>query len=145
MLRRSKRINNDYTCKKIEYLTNELKIFKNKTQQERIKFLNQYYIFSYLNFYGLRHYIHNTTNGKENSFIIHIKTLEKKGFIFLDEIRQLDFVDFKLVKALKQNIVKTCKKIRNYIDRYNNDKKETYILLSCRIGFDLMKHIKSYL
>jgi hypothetical protein len=47
MLRRSKRINNDYTCKKIEYLTNELKIFKNKTKQERIKILNQYYIFNY--------------------------------------------------------------------------------------------------
>ena len=53
MLRRSKRINNDYTCKKIEYLTNELKIFKNKTKQERIKILNQYYIFSYLNFSSL--------------------------------------------------------------------------------------------
>ena len=145
MLRRSKRINDDYTCKKIEYLTNELKIFKNKTKQERIKILNQYYIFTYLNFYGLRHYIHNTTNGKENSFIIHIKALEEKGFIFLNEIREPDFGHFKLVKALKQNIVKTCKKIRKYIDSYNNDKKETYILLSCRIGFDLMKHIKSYL
>jgi hypothetical protein len=145
MLRRSKRINDDYTCKEIEYLTNEVKIFKTKTTQERIKILNQYYIFTYLNFYGLRHYMHNTTNGKENSFIIHIKTLEEKGFIFLDQIRELDNGHFKLVKALKQNIVKTCKKIRKYIDTYNNDKKEAYILLSCRIGFDLMKHIKSYL
>ena len=56
-----------------------------------------------------------------------------------------DNQDIKSSEALKRIIVKTCNKISNYIDTYNIKKTEAFILLSSKIGIDIVKHITSYL
>ena len=63
----------------------------------------------------------------------------------MDELTQPDNQHIKSSKAFKRIIVKTCDKIKNYMDTYNNEKKEAFILLSSKIGIDIVKYVKSYL
>ena len=150
MLRHSERISNNYKSmpyNKLKHLTdayqNNMK--KNGTKNNRIYILKLLYNTVYSEFYEIRYDIHNTTAKKEDFFIHFIKTLEKKGRVLLDELTQPDNQGITSSKALTQIILKTGNKIRKYIDTYNNEKKEAFILLSSFIGIDIVKNIQSYL
>lgn len=150
MLRRSERISNNkkiisYT--KLTRLTDAFQnnIRKNGTKNNRIYILNLLYNTVYNEFYEIRYDIHKTTTKKEDFFIHLIKAFEKRGIVILDELTQPDNQVIKSSKALNRIILKTGCKIRKYIDKYNNEKKEAFILLSSKIGIDIVKNIKSYL
>lgn len=149
MLRRSDRISNYKTMPytKLKHLTDEFKnnMIKNGTKNNRIYILNLIYKTVYNEFYEIRYDIHKTTSKKEDFFIHLIKSFEKRERVLLDELAQPDNQGIKSSKALKRIILKTGSKIRNYIDTYNNEKKEALILLSSKIGIDIVKSIKSYL
>jgi hypothetical protein len=131
---------------KYEILTDEF--IKNKTKitkQKRINIINQIYNIVHNEFYEIRHHYHQRNSEKEEAFIHLLKSLQESGEVLLDELTEPDNQDIKSSKALKRIVVKTRNKINNYIDTYNNEKKEAFILLSSKIGIDIVKHVTSYL
>jgi len=149
MLRRSERNLHHYQLTsfyKIKHLTdmfqNNMK--KNGTKDHRIYILNLLYNTVYSEFYDLRCDIHKKTNKKEEFFIHLLKTKKKRETVLLYELSQPDN-QCKSSKILERIIIKTSDKIRKYIDTYNNERKEAFILLSSKIGIDMVKNITSYL
>jgi hypothetical protein len=148
MLRRSERISNNSepSWGKLRNLTDVF--IKNKTEitkKERMNIINKIYNIVHNEFYEIRHYCHQRESKKEEAFIHLLKSFKESGEVLLDQLTEPDNEDIKSSKALKRIIVKTRNKINNYIDTYNNEKKETFILLSSKIGIDLVKHVKYYL
>jgi hypothetical protein len=147
MLRRSERILNERssmgTIEKLRHLIGVFEnIKKNGPKNHRIFILNLLYNTVYNEFYEMRHDIHKSNVEKEENFINLIKTFESREKVLLNELQLEVNVN---AKSLKKIIIKTGNKIRKYIDNYNSEKKEAFILLSSRIGSDLVRHIRSYL
>ena len=146
MLRRSERISDKYQSQSFYKIKDLTCMFQKKTTKKyRINILNKIYNIVHNEFYEIRHHVHKVTSKKEYPFILLIKAIKERGELLLDELTQPDNQGVKSSKALKQNIIKTIKKIRKYIDNYNNEKKEAFILLSSKIGIDIVKYVKSYL
>ena len=146
MLRRSERISNNYQSHSFYKIRDLTLSFKKKTtKKERINILNKIYNIVHNEFYEIRHHVHKVTSKKEEPFILLIKSIKERGEVVLDELTQPDNQHVKSSKAFKRIIVKTCDKIKNYMDTYNNEKKEAFILLSSKIGIDIVKYVKSYL
>jgi hypothetical protein len=151
MLRRSERIsNNSLSISSIDKLKHFTALFqsdnqKNRTKKQRVRNINLMYNLIYNEFYDIRYDIHKLSPKKEEFFIKLIKTIKNRENVLLDELEQPDIKDIKLEKSLKRNIIKTGNKIKKYIEIYNAEQKEAFIRLSCKIGIDLVKNIKSFL
>ena len=148
MLRRSERITTKYQSSfaKLQNLTDVfIKNTKKITKQERVNILNQIYNILHNDFFEIRHHAHKVASKKEETFIRLLKSTKERGEVVLDQLTEPDNQDIKSSKALKRIVVKTRNKINNYIDTYNNEKKEAFILLSSKIGIDIVKHVTSYL
>jgi hypothetical protein len=150
MLRRSERIstNANYQssyAKLVDVTDAFKKIHKKITKQERVNILNQIYNILHNDFFEIRHHAHKVASKKEETFIRLLKSAKKMGEVILDELTEPDNQDIKSSKALKRIVVKTRNKINNYMDTYNNEKKQAFILLSSKIGIDIVKHVTSYL
>ena len=150
MLRRSERISKNqpitpYT--KLRNLTDKFKtnITKNGSKNSRVYILNELYKIVYNDFYEIRHDMHKTTDKKEDFFVNLIKSFEKRGKIILDELTEEENMGLKSSNKLKRNIIKTSKKIRKYLDNVNSEKKNVFVLLSSKIGVDVITNINSYL
>ena len=158
MLRRSERIsNNSLSISSIDKLKHFTALFqsdnqKNRTKKQRVRNINLMYNLIYNEFYDIRYDIHKLSPKKEEFFIKLIKTIKNRENVLLDELEQpedeLEQPDIKYIKlenSLKRNIIKTGNKIKKYIEIYNAEQKEAFIRLSCKIGIDLVKNIKSFL
>jgi hypothetical protein len=149
MLRRSERITNknipnESYCKlRVMADTFIHNIQTNGSKKSRVYIINKLYSILYNEFYQIRDDIHNSHSKKEEFFISLIKIMAIRGNIILDELTKQDKT-FK-TETLKKNIVLTLKKIEDYLGNHTKEKKETFLLLSSKIGVDLIPKINSYL
>jgi hypothetical protein len=138
-------------CKKLQYFIDKCNKIHNNNQDinQRVKkstnIVNQVYSLIYDKFDEIHDEVINSTVKKEDTFLKLISTVEKRGYILLEQLENSPSISMTFKKKTKETIKQAIEKIIKYKKIYKTEKNNTLCRLSNKIGSDTTIHINSYL
>jgi hypothetical protein len=138
-------------CKKLQYFIDKCNQINNNTHDSRYRIkkstniVNQVYSLIYDKFDEIHDEVINSTVKKEDTFLKLISTVEKRGYILLEELENRPSISMTLKKKTEETIKQAIEKIIKYKKIYKTEKNNSLCRLSNKIGSDTTIHVNSYL